>query len=621
MHQLGTEMVHEDLASTQGDELIKRHGYKPMAFIEQYGPMNPPTQSLYHLLIRLWRHFPVQRRRQFWYLLILMTVASLTEILTIGAVFPFLGVLTSPVRVFEHPAFHPVIQFFNLTSPNEILLPVTVAFALIAVLSGLIRVSLLWVNTEVSYSTGTELSIDIYRRTLFQPYAIHIQRNSSEVINGIFSKSSNVTHLINSTAVLISSIFMLSGILVALLVASPITAISAFGGFGLIYILLMKLARRRLLLDSQRSADESTRVIKSLQEGLGGIRDILLDGSQSLHCQVFNNANSLLRSAQANNILISQSPRYGMESLGMVLVASLAYALAKQEDGIATAIPFLGALAISAQRLLPLLQQTFVAWSALKGGQVSLLDTIVLLDQPIPAYASEPAPSPIAFHSNITLRQVSFKYSPHGMEVLNHLDLTIKKGSRVGFVGATGSGKSTLIDIVMGLLDPTEGVLAVDGEVITMNNYRAWQAHIAHVPQQIFLTDASIAENIAFGVSQSEVDFSRVESAAAKAQLKDLIESWPEKYQTSVGERGVRLSGGQRQRIGIARALYKKADVIIFDEATSALDTETEQSVMNAIDGLNGDLTILIIAHRLSTLKNCDEIVEISNGRAIKSIQ
>jgi ATP-binding cassette subfamily B protein len=212
------------------------------------------------------------------------------------------------------------------------------------------------------------------------------------------------------------------------------------------------------------------------------------------------------------------------------------------------------------------------------------------------------------------LRQLGFRYAPQGPWVLQRLNLTISKGSRIGLIGATGSGKSTLIDIVMGLLEPTSGSLAVDDVVITEKNQRAWQAHIAHVPQAIFLADTTIAENIAFGVPIGQIDFSRVREAAQKAQIDQTIESWEKQYNTLVGERGIRLSGGQRQRIGIARALYKQAKVIIFDEATSALDNNTEGAVMQAIENLRDELTVVIVAHRLTTLKDCNKIVELNDG-------
>jgi ATP-binding cassette subfamily B protein len=207
--------------------------------------------------------------------------------------------------------------------------------------------------------------------------------------------------------------------------------------------------------------------------------------------------------------------------------------------------------------------------------------------------------------------------------VLNKINLNIKKGSCVGFIGTTGSGKSTLLDIVMGLLAPTEGTFSVDGQVITIVNQRAWQAHIAHVPQSIFLADTTIEENIAFGVPKNKIDRRRVIQVARQSQIADIIAKWPSQYETIVGERGIRLSGGQRQRIGIARALYKKADVLIFDEATSALDNETEHMVMESIGELSEDLTVLIIAHRLTTLKKCTQIIEIvdSNIRRIGNYQ
>jgi len=224
------------------------------------------------------------------------------------------------------------------------------------------------------------------------------------------------------------------------------------------------------------------------------------------------------------------------------------------------------------------------------------------------------AARPIPFQNKITFTNLSFRYTPQTPLVLKNVDLTIKKAITIGFIGITGSGKTTMLDIIMGLLSPTSGTLEIDGQAITTCNNRAWQAHIAHVPQTIFLADSTIEENIAFGVPSNKINHNRVKQAAEQAQIADIIETWPKKYQTFVGERGIRLSGGQRQRIGIARDLYKQADVIIFDEATSALDNETEQAVMQAIESLSNDLTILIIAHRLTTLKNCEQIVELGDG-------
>jgi ATP-binding cassette subfamily B protein len=303
-----------------------------------------------------------------------------------------------------------------------------------------------------------------------------------------------------------------------------------------------------------------------------------------------------------------------MEAFGMTLIALLAYILSAQNSGGGMVIPILGALALGAQRLLPILQQLYGSWAAVKGGQETLRDIVILLEQPMPEHWLLKCSESIKFESSIFLEKVSFRYSNTLPWVLKDVSLKIKRGSRVGIIGATGSGKSTLLDILMMLLSPTVGNLKVDGVEINSKNCRQWQSHIAHVPQSIFLADKTVAENIAFGIPIENIDFSKLELAASKAQIAESIRSWEDGYYTNVGEGGVRLSGGQRQRIGIARALYRDASVIIFDEATSALDSATESSLMECIDDMDADLTFLIIAHRISTLKNCDKVIEIANG-------
>lgn len=571
-------------------------------------------QPVNQLLSRLWHHITKRRRVQIAVILILMLFVSVAEIVSIGLVLPFLGALTAPERVYTQPVLQPLIQALGISEPAQLLLPLTIAFGLSAIIAGFMRLVLLWTSTRVSYATGADLSLSIYRRTLYQPYSVHCARNSSEIINGISNKTSGVIHIINMILQLISSIIVLVFILTALLALEPYIALLAFSGFGLIYFIVIRLTRKQLLRNGERIARESTHVIKSLQEGLGGIRDVLLDGSQATYCQIYRNADLPMRRAQGNTSFINTSPRYGVEALGMLLIAALAYSLAQQPDGIARAIPVLGALALGAQRLLPVLQQAYSAWSSIRGGQALMQDTLELLDQPLPSYANDTSTAALPFTQDINFNKVSFRYGLDSPLVLRDIDLTITKGSRVGFVGTTGSGKSTLLDLVMALLQPTSGTLEVDRQVITSANHRAWQSHIAHVPQAIFLADSTIAENIAFGVAKDQIDYALVTQAAEQAQIAGSIASWPKQYQTVVGERGIRLSGGQRQRIGIARALYKKADVIIFDEATSALDSETELAVMQAIESLSKDLTLLIIAHRISTLRTCSKIVVLSDG-------
>lgn len=569
------------------------------------------------LLRRLWHHISQRRRGQFGLLLCLMVLVSFAEIVSIGAVLPFLGALTAPERVFVHPFAQPFIQLFGIASADKLLLPMTLAFCAATLLAGTMRLLLLWVNTRLSFATGADLSISMYRRTLFQPYAVHLARNSSEVINGISNKASVVTNSMLMGLNIVSSSIAIAAILLALVSVEPVIALGTFGGFGLIYVGSIAITRRRLMVNSQHIAQGSSQIIKVLQEGLGAIRDILIDSNQESYCDIYRNADLKVRRAAGDSTFVSSSPRYVVEALSMVFIAGIAYTLAKQVDGIARGIPILGALALGAQRLLPLLQQVYSAWAGIKSNQFSIEDALDLLDQPLPAVIA-PATEPLLFQHAISLRNISFGYGPNTPLVLQGMSLIISKGDRVGFIGTTGSGKSTLLDIIMGLLAPTSGEFAIDGQVITPSNCRAWQAHIAHVPQAIFLTDGTIEENIAFGLSSNQIDAQRVREAAQQAQIAVAIESWPLQYKSLVGERGVRLSGGQRQRIGIARALYKQADVIIFDEATSALDTETEQAVMQAIEGLSKHLTILIIAHRLTTLQHCTQIVEIRDGGVLR---
>jgi ATP-binding cassette, subfamily B, bacterial PglK len=572
------------------------------------------TKPFHYLLHRLWYHIHLRRRRQFVLLLVLMLLTSFSEVLSIGAVLPFLGVITDPELIFQHTAAQPIIQALNLNDPTQLVLPITVAFGVAVLIAGAMRLLLLWGSARLSLSAGHDLSIKVYRRTLYQPYAVHCSRNSSEVINGITGKIASAIGTIQSIISITTSVVMMTVIIIALLSVDSVTALVAFGGIGLIYAFIIRLTRYRLLINSQIDARESTNVIKSLQEGLGGIRDVLIDGNQDTYCQIYSNADLPLRRVQASNIFISSSPRYALEALGMMLIAGLAYSLAQQTDGITNAVPILGALALGAQRLLPVLQQAFAAWSSIQGSQASLQDVIELLEQPFPDYSYQPAVQPLPFKNNISLKQLGFCYTTQTNYVVKNINLKIAKGSRIGIIGTTGSGKSTLLDIIMSLLQPTEGKLEIDGQAVTHSNQRAWQAHIAHVPQAIFLADISIEENIAFGTPKDQIDHERVRQAAQQAQIADTIESWTKQYQTFVGERGVRLSGGQRQRIGIARALYKQANVIIFDEATSSLDNETEQAVMQAIEQLSKDLTLLIVAHRLTTLKNCTQIVELGDG-------
>ncbi len=545
----------------------------------------------------------------------LILVAALAEIVSIGAILPFLGVLTAPEQIYQHQLAQPLVNFLELTDPRELMLPITLVFILAILLSNIIRLILLYVMTRLSNSAGADISVDVYRKTLYQDYLVHSGRNSSEIINGITAKTNTAVGVITMFIVLITSVIMLLSITSVLFQINAQVATMSIMGFGLVYWVIIRYSRNKLKENSDCIAEESSQRIKILQEGLGGIRDILIDGSQKLYVDKFKKSDLAFRKAGAENVIISSAPRYIVEAIGMILIAGLAYFMTRQQDSIATVIPVLGAFALGAQRLLPALQQAYNSYSGIKGSTKSFQDVLDLLDQPLPEYIGNPIKKPMKFKRNINLNNVSFRYSKEAPWIFENINLDLNKGMRIGFIGFTGSGKSTLLDIIMGLIEPTDGTVNVDDLQVTKENKRYWQANIAHVPQNIFLSDGTIEENIAFGVTKEAIDHQKVIKVAKQAQLETIINEWKDGYQTFVGERGVRLSGGQKQRIGIARALYKEACVLVFDEATSALDNITERAVIREIEGLNKGLTILIIAHRLTTLKGCDQIVKLEKNK------
>ena len=574
------------------------------------------SDDLAYTIWRLWLYLSPLRKRQFFLLTGLMISSSLLDIVTLSAVIPFLQVLTEPEQLLNYSFVDSVTQALEITSADQLILPITLLFALCAVVSAVGRLLLLWCNTQLSYAAGADLSVEAYQRTLYQPYAIHVARNSSEIISGI-NKVNSVVTVFYSLLTFFSALTLIFLVLVSLVVINPWVACFALLVFGTSYVLITKLSRQQLNKNSKRISRESIQVIKALQEGLGGIRDVLLDNSQSMYCDIYHKSDLPLRYASGRNVFIAGSPAPVMEALGIVIIALIAYGFTYTSHGVSSALPVLGALALGAKRLLPALHQAYAAWASISGSQASLIDVLMLLEQPLPEWRSQSAPLPLKFHSSISFKDVSFRYSDSGPMLLDSLSFTVKKGMRVAFVGATGSGKSTTLDLLMGLLHPLSGEIRVDDQVLDAHEMRAWQRNISHVPQTIFLTDATFAENIALGVTANTIDMNRVQLAARQAKIADFIETQPSAYQTQIGERGIRISGGQRQRIGIARALYKKSSVLVFDEATSALDNTTERFVMESINNLESDLTIFLIAHRLTTIQECDLILELDKGKIV----
>lgn len=573
--------------------------------------------SLIKLLFHLFQYVEYKRKLQALVLLFLTLLGSMAEIISLGAVVPFIGVLVQPEKIFFSDYTQPFINFFNIANPQDLILPLTLAFVLAAVFAGLIRLVLLRFSIRLANATGADLSINVYRKTLFQPYSIHVERSSSEIISGITQKVGAATAVLLSLVTVMTAASLLIAILATLIFIDPIIASIVLATFGAGYFLIAVNTRKILKNNSVHIALQQTNVIKALQEGLGAIRDVLLSGTQDIYTDDYRLSIQKLIRARGGNQFINEAPRFGMESLGMILISMLAYSLSFRPSGINDALPILGALALGAQRLLPLLQQLYGNWSVVMGSKASIVDVLGLLNQELPKYVFKPVPKPLIFNKSIEFKNISFKYPRQEKYVFKNLNFTLRKGETMGIYGTTGGGKSTMIDIMMVLLNPSDGEMLVDGRVINEDLMRSWQLSIAHVPQNIFLSDGSIRANIAFGIPKEQVDMEKVISAARKAQILKFIEDSPDGFDTFVGERGIRLSGGQRQRIALARALYRNASVLVFDEATSALDNQTEKDVMTAINALDSNLTIIIIAHRISTLREADKIIRLEDGQIL----
>lgn len=588
-----------------------------MHLIESYSLENNNNSSFQSLLPKLWKEIDARRKRQLWFLLLLMIISSFAEVISLGAVIPFLGMLTFPEKIFEYKYVESIAFYFGISNGTNILLPLTLFFVAAIFLAGTARLCTVWYQTRVSHEIGEDLSLRIYKHTLYQPYSAHILRNSSEVISAIGVKT---IHVVNGIVMpilnIISAVILLTSILAVLIYIEPIQAVAAIISIGSIYALIIFATKKKLMLYSRISSGQTTKVLKAIQEGLGGIRDIIIGQFQPYFLKIYSDIDKPRRRTEANILIIASAPRYLIEALATILIAFMAYVIASSEDSVSKAIPVLGALALGAQRILPLAQLMFSSWSIMIGSKSSLEDVLQHINEA--TYSKfktvNAACKSLDFKELIEFQDVSFSYES-GRNILNSVNINIPKGTRLGIIGNTGSGKSTFIDIFMGLLQPTKGKLVVDGRLISTANSCCWQKNISHVPQSIFLSESSVAENIAFGIPLNKIDMVKVKEAAHKAQISNAIESWTLGYKTLVGERGLRLSGGERQRIGIARALYSDSKIIIFDEATSALDNQTERDVMMAIESLSTELTIIIVAHRLSTLKGCTHILELIDGK------
>ena len=577
--------------------------------------------QIFFLLKNLWYFFSKKRKIQFFIILICMLLSGLAEMISFTAIIPFLTVLIEPERLFELKNFGLVYQFLNINDQSELLIPVSILFISLAIFAAIIKLTTVWINGRYAAAVGTEISIKAFSNNLMQPYFVHIEKKTSQIITTSTTYLNATVLVLHTTLWLISHTLIAVLILISLFIINSNIALTLFALFGTAYLLLMFKVKNRLKGNSNSIALANQKQIKYIQEGFGSIRDIILDKSFKTFIDVYKEIDVNMRIRNADSIFLAIYPRNILEVVGLIFLVSIALVMnLTTESNINDILPILGAFALGAQRLLPAMQQCYNSWATINAYSSEISSVIDSLNQKVfidleedqKIYSTNKSN---IFKNKIHLKSIGFKYKKDSPLILENINLEINKGEKIGIIGPTGGGKSTFIDILMGLLKPTYGEILVDGINIHMGkNIEVWMKKLSHVPQNIYLTDNSFAENIAFGIRRDNIDFDKVKECAKIAKIASYIESSARGYDTKVGEGGINLSGGQRQRIGIARSLYKKSELIIFDEATSALDKKTEEEVMNSIKNLSKEKTIFIVTHRLSTLRFCDKVIKIEKG-------
>lgn len=579
------------------------------------------SNTLINLIKRFWIFIEVKRKKQFFLLVMLMLITSFIEVLTIGAVVPFLGVLFSPEKIISNVYIHNGLSFIGIEEKEKIQFLIMLIFCLLVILSGLLRYILLLFKTTFSFSLGSELSTKIYRTVLSQPYKFHVSQNTSQIINAVMIKANGaITLVLHPILEIIISLMLLLTATILILAVSIKAAMIILTMAILLYFSTAVYTKKRLTLNGEKIAILLNEQLKYLQEGYGGIRDVILSSTQEYFCDLFRMADRSLRRAQADNLMIGSTPKYIIETICTLVIAVVAYYFMLDDGEILIRLPIFLVIIISLQKIFSQTQILYGSWALLRGNQASLQDMVDLLEKNTAHSNAFPKVLPeIEYKKFIRLNDIYLSYESRKTPVLNRINFSIKKGSIIGIIGKTGAGKSSVLDILMGLMTPTSGKLTIDEISIDDINRPGWQSQIAHVPQSIYMADATILENIAFGIKSTEIDITRVKYSAKIAQIADEIEGWELGYETNVGERGAKISGGQRQRIGIARAIYRGAQVLILDEATNALDVETEDRVMkNICELVNTGLTIILVSHSRAALKYCHETYQVSNGGIIK---
>ena len=556
------------------------------------------------------------QRRSAAALLGLMLIGTVLETLGVGLVLPVLTVMTRGDLADDYPAIEPWLIRLGSPSQEQLVVFSMLTLAGVAVVKALFLGFLAWWGARFSFGLQADLSRHLLAGYLHQPYAFHLQRNSAQLIRNIISQVDQVRAVVQTGLMLVAELLVLVGISVLLLTVEPIGMLWVVSTLGLAGWGFQRMTRDHLLRwGMARQLHEGLR-IQHLQQGLGGVKEVILLGREddfTSRYQVHNAANARVGQYQATLLKL---PLLWFELLAVCGVGVLVIVMMGQSTPLESLLPTLGLFAAASFRVLPSVTRVLNSVQNMRFAVpvINNLHTELSLMEAIPAPRRG---QPLRFESALVLNDVSFRYEAAEDQALRGVSLSIPRGSSAGFIGTTGAGKSTLVDVILGLLTPDCGSVLVDG-VDIQTGLRSWQDQIGYVPQSIFLTDDTLRRNVAFGLPSKEIDESAVWQAIRAAQLGNLVGELPQGLDTVVGERGIRLSGGQRQRIGIARALYQAPSVLVLDEATSSLDTDTERSVMEAVGALQGEKTLLIVSHRLSTVEHCDRLFRLDHGRLLQ---
>ena len=564
-------------------------------------------------VIYIFKFVSKRRRRQLYKSFIVILLASFAEIFTIYFIFPFINILLNGQTYNNNKIFKIIPGFSQIIGANSFFY-LGIILCLVIISSSLLRLFNLYINISLTQKISGDLNANYFEHLLYQDYSYHVEHNSSKFVTDLNENIRATSTALDGLLQLISNVVIVISIIIGLFLVNLKVTIISLSIFGLIYIILNSISRNILFLNSKFSVKANALRLKFITEGLGAIREIILDSNQSFFVKNFEKIDRQLRKIIVDNSFIISSPRFILEGMSLVLLVSFSMVFFGDTEN-KNFISYLAVFGIGAQRTLPLMQNIFRLVSNVRAKKYEVLEISNLLEQKI---EKDKRNKKDFYFKNISLKNLSFKYSTNEKNLIKNINLEINRGERIGFVGATGCGKTTLIDLIIGLLKPTNGNIFINGKDLHIKSNRDlrqyWRNSISNVPQNIFISDASFSENIAFGLSKKEIDIDRVKNCAKMANLSKVIENNNSGYENNVGEAGAKLSGGQKQRLGIARALYKNSELLIFDEATSALDINTEINVVEALNKISREKTILIIAHRLSTLKYCDRIIEIRNG-------